>query len=86
MGAGGNNRPVPWILHGNGTLYAKQRLLTIRFLLEIRFYIPTSGVIVNNNKFWLNLYDIWILEHKGATTLQKLGAIRANHESGARSA
>ena len=47
----------------------------IRFSLAIRFYKPTSGVIVNNNKYWLslNLYGIWIPEHKGATTLQKLG-------------
>ena len=78
---GAINRPVPRILHGNGTLYVEQRLLTIRFSpairfsLAIRFYKPTSGVIVNNNKYWLslNLYGIWILEHKGATTLQKLG-------------
>ena len=56
------------------------------FSPAIRFHKPTSGVIVNNNKYRLNLYDIWILEHKGATTFQKLGAIRAKPESGARSA
>ena len=63
------------------TLYVEQRLLTIRFSpaicfsLAIRFYKPTSGGIVNNNKYCLslNLYGIWILEHKGATTLLKLG-------------
>ena len=72
---GANNRPVPRILHGNGTLYVEQRLLTIRFSLAIPFYKPTSGVIVNNNEYYwlsLNLYGIWILEHKDATTLQKL--------------
>ena len=61
--------------------YVEQRLLTIQFSpeipfsLAIRFYKQTSGIIVNNNKYWLtlNLYGIWILEHKGATTLQKLG-------------
>ena len=56
-----NIRPVPRILHGNDTLYVEQRLLTIRFSpairfsLAIRFYKPTSGVIVNNNKYWLSL-------------------------------
>ena len=62
-------------------IFVKQRLRTIQFSLAIRFspairlYKQTSGVIVNNNKYWLslNLYGIWILEHKGATTLQKLG-------------
>ena len=61
--------------------YVEQHLLTIQFSpeipfsLAIRFYKQTSGIIVNNNKYWLtlNLYGIWILEHKGATTLQKLG-------------
>ena len=81
VGAGWNNRPVPWILHRNGTLYVNQLLLTIRFLPVNRFYEPT-GIIVNNNTFWLNLYDIWILEHKGATMLQKSGAIRVKPESG----
>ena len=85
VGAGGNNRSVPWILHGNGTLYVRQRLFTIRFSPAMRFYKPTSGVIVVNNKFWLNLYEIWI-EPKGATTHHKLEAIRAKPESGARSA
>ena len=43
VGTGGNNRPVPWIMHG--TLNVKQRLLTIRFSPAIRSYKPTSGVV-----------------------------------------
>ena len=74
----GPEDPV-WIWHI--IIYVEQRLLTIRFSpairfsLAIRFYKPTSGVIVNDNKYWLspNSYGIWILEHKGATTLQVAG-------------
>ena len=79
--------------------YVEQRLLTIRFSpairfsLEILFYKPTSGVIVNNNKYWLslNFYGlVWILEH--STREQPRfkswggGAIQAKPESGVRSA
>ena len=52
-------------------------IFCLRFVFRLQFvlYESTSGVIVNNNKYWisLNLYGIWILEHKGAATLQKLG-------------
>ena len=54
--------------------------LAIRFSPAIRISLANRFInrllaFVNNNKYWLsfNLYGIWIREHKGATTLQKLG-------------
>ena len=32
----------------------------------------SSQLPLSENKYWL-IYNIWILEHKGTTTLQKLG-------------
>ena len=77
---------ICWATSAYYSIFACDSFFRLKFVFISRLLALLLIIIINIGLAVYNLYGIWILEHKGATTLQKLGGGGNSGEARIRSA